>query len=218
MGRPARVTREEVLAQARRAFAERGFDGTTPRRHRRAPRRISPAALLRHAPSKKALFALAMESQPPGEKLPTEFLASVPADADPVEVLRRLARVFIPFIEQKMGENIARFLRASTGREARTIRLPFDPRKKTSLRPWPSGRSRVLAPGGRRRTGLRAERAGGSARPSSARCSPTSSFTAFCGSSRRFPSTPTSTPSWRSGSTGRSALREKGPDETQEGS
>jgi len=131
MGRPARVTREEVLAQARRAFAERGFDGTTLAAIG-ARLGVSPAALLRHAPSKKALFAVAMESQPPGEKLPTEFLASVPADADPVEVLRRLARVFIPFIEQKMGENIARFLRASPEEEARTIRLPFDPRKKTS--------------------------------------------------------------------------------------
>jgi AcrR family transcriptional regulator len=131
MGRPARVTREEVLAQARGAFAERGFEGTTLAAIG-ARLGVSPAALLRHAPSKKALFALAMESQPAGEKLPTEFLAAVPADADPVEVLRRLALVFVPFIEQKMGENIARFLRASTEEEARTIRLPFDPRKKSS--------------------------------------------------------------------------------------
>jgi AcrR family transcriptional regulator len=131
MGRPARVTREEVLAQARAAFAERGFEGTTLAAIG-ARLGVSPAALLRHAPSKKALFALAMESEPAGERLPTEFLASVPTDADPVEVLRRLALVFIPFIEKKMGENIARFLRASTEEEARTIRLPFDPRKKTS--------------------------------------------------------------------------------------
>ena len=47
-------------------------------------------------------------------------------------MLRRLALEFIPFIEQKMGENIARFLRARTEEEARTIRLPFDPRKKSS--------------------------------------------------------------------------------------
>jgi hypothetical protein len=31
-----------------------------------------------------------------------------------------------------MGENIARFLRARSEEEARTIRLPFDPRKRTS--------------------------------------------------------------------------------------
>jgi AcrR family transcriptional regulator len=131
MGRPARVTREQVLTQARRAFAERGFDGTTladigARLH------VSPAALLRHAPSKKALFAAAMESEPVGETLPTDFLASVPLSQEPARVLRRLALEFIPFIEQKMGENIARFLRARTEEEARTIRLPFDPRKKTS--------------------------------------------------------------------------------------
>jgi len=131
MGRPARVTREEVLAQARSAFAERGFEGTTLAGIG-ARLGVSAAALLRHAPTKQALFALAMESAPAGEKLPTEFLASVPTDADPARVLQRLARLFIPFIERKMGENIARFLRARTEEEARTIRLPFDPRKKTS--------------------------------------------------------------------------------------
>ena len=131
MGRPARVTREQVLTQARRAFAERGFDGTTLA-DIGARLGVSPAALLRHAPSKKTLFALAMESEPEGEKLPTDFLASIPLSQDPARVLRRLALEFIPFIEQKIGENIARFLRARTEEEARTIRLPFDPRKKSS--------------------------------------------------------------------------------------
>jgi AcrR family transcriptional regulator len=131
MGRPARVTREQVLIEARRAFAERGFDGTTLA-NIGARLGVSPAALLRHAPSKKALFAVAMESEPAGQALPTDFLASIPLSEDPARVLRRLAREFIPFIEQKMGENIARFLRARTEEEARTIRLPFDPRKKNS--------------------------------------------------------------------------------------
>jgi AcrR family transcriptional regulator len=131
MGRPARVTREQVLIEARHAFAERGFDGTTLA-DIGARVGVSPAALLRHAPSKRALFALAMESEPAGQALPTDFLASVPLSEDPARVLRRLAREFIPFIEQKMGENIARFLRVRTEEEARTIRLPFDPRKKSS--------------------------------------------------------------------------------------
>lgn len=131
MGRPARVTREEVLKEARGAFAERGFDGTTLAAIG-ARLGVSPAALLRHAPSKKALFALAMESEPAGQQLPTEFLATVPLSQDPAKVLRRLALEFIPFIEQKMGENIARFLRARTEEEARTIRLPFDPRSRSS--------------------------------------------------------------------------------------
>jgi AcrR family transcriptional regulator len=131
MGRPERVTREQVLAQARRAFAERGFDGTTLA-DIGARLGVSPAALLRHAPSKEALFALAMESEPADEGLPTDFLASVSAGEDPARVLRRLAREFVPFIELKMGENIARFLRARSEEEARTIRLPFDPRKKSA--------------------------------------------------------------------------------------
>ncbi len=131
MGRPARVTREQVLAEARRAFSGRGFDGTTLA-DIGARLGVSPAALLRHAPSKRALFALAMESEPAGGPLPTDFLASVALSEDPARVLRRLAREFIPFIEQKIGENIARFLGRSTEEEARTIRLPFDPRRKDS--------------------------------------------------------------------------------------
>ncbi|HKD11022.1 MAG TPA: helix-turn-helix domain-containing protein [Thermoanaerobaculia bacterium] len=131
MGRPARVTREEVLRQARRTFAERGFHGTTLAAIA-ARLNISPAALLRHAPTKHALFEMSMASEMPGEGLPTDFLAAVPASEDPARVLRRLAEGFVPFIEQKMGENIARFLRASSEEEARMIRLPFDPRRKSS--------------------------------------------------------------------------------------
>jgi AcrR family transcriptional regulator len=131
MGRPARVTREQVLAEARRAFAQGGFHGTTLA-DIAARLKVSPAALLRHAPSKEALFALAIESEVHEEPLPTDFLASVSPSDPPARVLRRVALQFIPFIEQKMGENIARFLRARTDDEARTIRLPFDPRQKSS--------------------------------------------------------------------------------------
>ena len=119
-----------MLTEARRAFSERGFEGTTLA-DIGARLGVSPAALLRHAPSKQALFHVAMEPEA-GEALPTDFLESAPAGEDPAKVLLRLARQFIPFIEQKMGENIARFLRPRTEEEARTIRLPFDPRKKTA--------------------------------------------------------------------------------------
>jgi AcrR family transcriptional regulator len=131
MGRPERVTRDRVLAEARRAFAERGFDGTTLSGIG-ARLGLSPAALLRHAPTKEALFAAAMESEPAGEVLPSAFLGGLSGSEEPARVLRRLAGEFIPFIEQKMGENIARFLRARNEEEARTIRLPFDPRQKSS--------------------------------------------------------------------------------------
>lgn len=130
MGRRARVSRDQVLRAAREAFADRGYEGTTLAAIG-ARLDVSPAALLRHAPSKEALFSLAM-SQPEREGLPTDFLADVSPSADPALALRRLARRFVPFIEQKMGENIARFHRARTDEEARTFRLPFDPRKKSS--------------------------------------------------------------------------------------
>ncbi len=131
MGRRARVSREDVLRQARRTFAERGFEGTTLA-DIAGRMGLSPAALLRHAPTKHALFEAAMAAEPAGEGLPTDFLATVPPGSDPARVLRRLARGFVPFIEQNMGENIARFLRARTEEEARTIRLPFDPRQRKS--------------------------------------------------------------------------------------
>src|SRR5512141_268330 len=127
MGRPARVSRDAVLRAAREAFAERGFDGTTLA-DISARVGLSPSALLRHAPTKEALFSAAMSA--PGEELPPiEFLARAAADEDPANVLRRLSFTLVPFLEAKLGENIARWLRAKTGDEARTIRLPFDPRK-----------------------------------------------------------------------------------------
>lgn len=131
MGRPPRVTREQVLTEARKAFADRGFEGTTLAGI--AERLgVSAAALLRHAPTKLALFDAAMDSERAGEPLPTDFLSRVSPSEDPARVLRRLAVRFVPFIELKMGENIARFHRARTPEAARTIRLPFDPREKSS--------------------------------------------------------------------------------------
>jgi AcrR family transcriptional regulator len=130
MGRRPRVTRDQVLRAAREAFAERGFEGTTLAAI--ASRLgVSPAALLRHAPTKEALFreALASGGQ---EALPSDFLAAVSGGADPVRVLRRLALTLEPFIEQKMGETMARFLRAGAGEESGGVRLPFDPRRRSS--------------------------------------------------------------------------------------
>lgn len=130
MGRPVRVSRDEVLRAARDAFSERGYDGTTLAAIG-ARVGLSPAALLRHAPTKGALFSAAMS--PPLEDLPPiDFLARARGDEDPAKVLRKLAFAVVPFLEAKLGENIARWLRARTGDEARTIRLPFDPRKKPS--------------------------------------------------------------------------------------
>jgi hypothetical protein len=69
----------------------------------------------------------------PGDELPPiEFVAHARGDEDPARILRRVAFAVVPFIEAKLGENIARWLRAKTPDEARTIKLPFDPRKQPS--------------------------------------------------------------------------------------
>ena len=59
MGRTARVRREDVLAAARREFLEGGYVGTTLAQIG-ARVGVSPAALLRHAPTKQSLFDQAM--------------------------------------------------------------------------------------------------------------------------------------------------------------
>jgi AcrR family transcriptional regulator len=140
---------------------------------------VSAAALLRHAPSKKALFALAMESEIVGEPLPADFLASVSISEDPARVLRRLALEFIPFIEQKMGENIARFLRARTEEEARTIRIPSIPERRAP----PVRVIRALEQHFRARRRGRLLRHRGPALAFLVRSSPTSSSIACCASS-----------------------------------
>jgi AcrR family transcriptional regulator len=112
MGRRPRVTREVVLKAAREAFAERGYEGTTLAAISGRVG-LSPAALLRHAPSKEALFAAAMAPEgAEGESLPMEFLGTVPGTADPKTVLRRMAEAFVPFFERKIGADLVRFLHA----------------------------------------------------------------------------------------------------------
>ena len=138
MGRPAKVSRDDVLRAARDAFAERGFEGTTLS-DISARVRLSPAAILRHAPTKEALFSAAMSS--PADEAPRiEFVASAAGEEDPADILRRVAFAVVPFIEAKLGENIARWFRAKTADEARTIKLPFDPRKP----PTPPARAFAL--------------------------------------------------------------------------
>src|SRR5712691_1569751 len=155
MGRPARVTRDQVLRAAREAFAQRGYDGTTLA-DIAARVGLSPAAILRHAPSKASLFTAAMSSAPPADLIPIQFLENVSGSEDPRLVLRRVARAFIPFMESRFGEQIARwqFQRAGSPAPAslssgspqsrplrsglpRSITLPFDP----AQRPTPPERA-----------------------------------------------------------------------------
>lgn len=131
MGRHARVGRDEVLRAAREAFGERGYDGTTLAVI--AGRLgLSPAALLRHAPSKEALFAAAVASE--DEPFPLAFLAQVDASReDPRQVLRRFAHALAPYLESRIGPSIALWMRQrALATMARTFHLPWDPLSKQS--------------------------------------------------------------------------------------
>ena len=128
MGRPARVTRDQVLVAAREAFATRGYDGTTLA-YIAAQVGVSPAALLRHAPSKQALFGLAMQRGEEAPLTPIRFLEEVKGTEDPKIVLERVANAFVPYIEARFGEQIARWQYANVG-TPRAIPLLFDPDQK----------------------------------------------------------------------------------------
>ena len=131
MGRRARVSRADVLAAARAAFGERGFDGTTLAAIA-ARLGVSPAALLRHAPTKEALFGAAMASaEPSARELPLGFLAGLDGSEDPAGVLRRIAERAIPVLEATFDATIVASLHVR-GKGLPTIPLPFDPRSKST--------------------------------------------------------------------------------------
>lgn len=123
MGRPPRISRDQILDAARRAFVARGFAGTTLADVAKDVG-VTPAALLRHFESKQELFAAATSGReiavPPG----IEELAAVDASADPRVVLRRLAEQVVPFVQNVIGTAIAvqMHLRA----RQTTVVVPFD--------------------------------------------------------------------------------------------
>src|SRR5262245_2589636 len=139
MGRPPRVTREQVLVAARDAFAKRGYAGTTLA-DIASDLGVSPAALLRHAPSKAALFTQAMGPGGPPAPIPIEFLDAMGGADDPREVLRRVAHAFVPFMESQFGAQIARWQFRNVG-PGRPVRPPLPLPLHLSLRPTPPGRA-----------------------------------------------------------------------------
>ena len=125
MGRTARVNREQVLSAAREAFVERGYEGATLSNI--AGRiGVSPAALLRHAPTKRDLFLACMGETEP-EAMPFEFLQQMNGSEDPRRVLRRAAEALIPFLEAKMRQIVARWVYFKTVPGVGRMPLPFDP-------------------------------------------------------------------------------------------
>ncbi len=123
---------------------------------------LSPAALLRHSPTKEALFAAAMAAKETEEEsLFFAFLEGVPGDADPRKVLRRLAEGWMPFFDLRIGADVARYLHAppnpSEGRGASDMseapselseirRRGFTVIKDYMRRASRAGRLRVLDP------------------------------------------------------------------------
>jgi AcrR family transcriptional regulator len=135
MGRTARVTRDQVLAAARDTFVERGFDGATLARIG-AKLGVSPAAVLRHAPTKRDLFLASMGTVEPDME-PLAFLKDVDGSADPAAVFRKVAETMVPFLESKIHEVVARWVHFKTFPGVGKIPLPFDP----AARPTPPQRN-----------------------------------------------------------------------------
>jgi TetR/AcrR family transcriptional regulator, mexJK operon transcriptional repressor len=121
MGRRPKVSRDEVLAAAREAFAERGFAATTLTSIA-ARLDVSAAALLRHAATKEELFASCMAPGVDDETSPIDFLAELDGSEDPRLVLRRIGRAFVPFFERKFAQQVAGFMHARAA-----DRLAFPP-------------------------------------------------------------------------------------------
>ena len=121
MGRPPRISRDQILDAARGAFSARGFAATTLADIAGALD-VTPAAILRHFASKEELFQAAMSSR--GIATPDFVLAlgKLDASADPRVVLGDLARRMIPFLAGVLRPAIAVQMHATT------LVVPFNPK------------------------------------------------------------------------------------------
>src|ERR1051326_1772513 len=128
MGRPPTITREQLLETARRVFAEKGFEATTLAEIA-AELHVTPAAVLRHVPSKQALFAAAMRARHIELPAAIVHLQATGGAEDPRVVLRRLAEEFVPFVSKTIAENLAIYMHR---RSQTSIVLPFDVRDDDS--------------------------------------------------------------------------------------
>lgn len=123
MGRPPRISREQILEAARDAFTARGFAATTLA-DIAAALQVTPAAILRHFETKQDLFAAAMSTRSPAVPPFVEELARVDAAADPRIVLRRFAEQFVPFMRTAIRPAIA--VQMHEASRATTLVVPFD--------------------------------------------------------------------------------------------
>jgi len=139
MGRTPRVTRDQVLSAARETFVDSGYEGTTLAAIA-SKVGVSPAALLRHARTKRDLFVACMGSGEKDDLLPLAFLEEASGEEDPTGVLRRVAETMVPFLEEKLRGTVARFVYFKTVSGVGKVPLPFDP----GLRPTPPQRNLKL--------------------------------------------------------------------------
>jgi AcrR family transcriptional regulator len=123
MGRPPRISREQILESAREVFTARGFAATTLADIAQKLR-VTPAAILRHFPSKQDLFAAAMSAR--AIEIPPFIaeLARVDATADPRGVLRHFAEQFVPFMSTIIRSAIA--VQMHLAARQTTLVVPFD--------------------------------------------------------------------------------------------
>ena len=136
MGRTARVSREQVLAAARETFVERGYEGATLAGIG-AKLAVSPAALLRHAPNKRALFLACMGSNEP-DMAPLAFLQEL----DGIRGAARRCCAAWPkrwsrFSKRGSRQIVARWVYFKTLPGIGRVPLPFDP----NARPTPPQRN-----------------------------------------------------------------------------
>ena len=124
MGRPPRITRDQILAAARAAFAERGF-GSTTLADIAEVLGVTPAAILRYFDSKQELFTASMSARDLRLPQALEDLAHVDPATDPRIVLRKLASQAVPFLQSVIGSAIA--VQMHMRARQTTLVLPFDP-------------------------------------------------------------------------------------------
>jgi AcrR family transcriptional regulator len=106
MGRPPIIERRALMAAARDLFTTKGYQATTLA-DIAAPLKVTPAAILRHAQSKQALYVEDMTES--SIQLPSALtkLSEVNPLEDPQEVLSDVARAMIPFLRQRINHMIA---------------------------------------------------------------------------------------------------------------
>ncbi len=122
MGRPPTITRDQVIRTARAVFTLKGFEPATLA-DIASQLHVTAAAVLRHFPSKQALFHAAMT---PTVELPSCIteLATIDASTDPRIVLRRVAEEWLPFARDTIAQHLVVTMHERLRRPA--VVVPFD--------------------------------------------------------------------------------------------